>query len=82
MAVSFHLHDELHILASTTQLVKDTPQLLWSVGPHRDGVVHTTKLPEGLMSVIPPMNKLATTGESGEAIAIPSVCSLNKPPKQ
>jgi hypothetical protein len=82
MAIPFGLYSELNATMDTVHVVKEFRQLAWAMGPDDERVIHVAKLAERLVGR-PLQNcflqvlqeEVAMTGDSGEPMAIPSVCS-------
>jgi hypothetical protein len=82
VAISFHLHGELNVLVDTVQVVKEVPQPIRAVWPDDESVIHIAEPAEGLVGspvkrhpLKSYMKKLLMTGDSGQPMATPSICS-------
>jgi hypothetical protein len=79
VALSFGLHGELKALADTVQVVQEVHQLVGSVWPDDEAVVHVAKPTEGLVGgqVKRPLLEIlhvevGDEPDSGEPMATPS----------
>jgi hypothetical protein len=83
VALSFSLHGELNALVDSVQVVQKVLELVGSLWPDDEGVIHVVKPAEGVvggakssaLSLKSSVWKLAMTGDSGEPMATPSICS-------
>jgi hypothetical protein len=81
MAVCFGWYSELNVLLVIIQVVKELQQVIWTMEPYDEHVIHVAKPAEGLVAYLLQsyffqctMKKLEMTGDSGKPMTTPLVC--------